>query len=118
MEIALAILVGVLFATGVFCLLRRSIVKLILGIVLLSQGANLLVFVAGGLTAGGAALIPAGETAPPAGTPFADPLPQALVLTAIVIGFGIVAFALALVHRAHEAVESDDVDVFNRTDAA
>ncbi|MDQ8194586.1 NADH-quinone oxidoreductase subunit K [Coraliomargarita algicola] len=114
MESLIAVLVGVLFATGTYCLMRRSIVKLVIGVVLISQGANLLVFTTGGLLAGRPALVPADGVAPPA--PFGDPLPQAMVLTAIVIGFGLTAFLLALVTRAHEAVGDDDINAFNNTD--
>lgn len=114
MEILIAILIGVLFAGGVYCLLRRSIVRLVIGVILLSQGANLLVFTSGGLLEGGAPLVAAGEKAP--APPFADPLPQAMVLTAIVIGFGLIAFLLVLVCRAHEAVENDDINAFDSTD--
>ena len=114
MEGLIAILIGVLFAAGVFCLLRRSIVKLVIGVVLISQGANLLVLTCGGLIAGRPALVPEGATAPE--PPYADPLPQAMVLTAIVIGFGLMAFLLALVCRAHQSVGSDDMNAFNQTD--
>lgn len=114
MESLIAVLVGVLFATGTYALMRRSIVKLVIGVILIAQGANLLVFTTGGLLPGRPALIPADGTMPPA--PFGDPLPQAMVLTAIVIGFGLTAFLLALVTRAHEAVGEDDINGFDHTD--
>lgn len=114
MEPVIAILIGVLFAAGLYCLLRRSIVKLVIGIILISQGANLLVFTSGGLLAGKPAIIPADATQPVGA--YGDPLPQAMVLTAIVIGFGLTAFALALVHRAHESVGDDDINAFDQTD--
>lgn len=114
MEVVLAILIGILFACGVYSLLRRSLFKFIIGIVLISQAVNLLVFTAAGLTKGKSALIPDGEVALEGA--YADPLPQALVLTAIVIGFGLIAFCLALTHRAYQAVGSDDIEAFNRTE--
>ena len=114
MEIVLAFLIGLLFAAGLYCLLRRSVFKLVIGLILLSQGANLLVFTAGGLLAGRPPLVPEGAVFPEA--PFADPLPQALILTAIVIGFGLVAFFVSLVYRAYEAVGDDDIDAFDQTD--
>lgn len=114
MEFLVPILIGVLFATGVYCLLRRSIMKLVIGVMLLSQGANLLVFASGGLLAGRPPLVPSDGTEPVA--PFGDPLPQAMVLTAIVISFGLTAFVLTLVHEAHEAVGDDDIDAFRNTD--
>ena len=116
MHTLLAILIGILFACGIYCLLRRSIVRLAIGIVLMSQGANLLVFTCAGLLSGKPALIDAGEKTLSA--PFADPLPQALVLTAIVIGFGFIAFLLALVHRVYKELQTDDINEFNRTDQA
>lgn len=114
MESLLAFAVGGLYAAGLYLMLRRSIVKLLIGLALLSNAANLLVFTAAGLTRGRPALVPAGTDQPP--IPHADPVPQALILTAIVIGFGVLAFAVVLVHRAHEAVGSDDLDDLNTTD--
>ncbi len=114
MEWALALLVGVLFGCGVFCLLRRSVVRLVIGVLLLSLGANLLVFLSGGLTRGRPPMVPQDAKVPV--PPFADPLPQAMVLTAIVIGLGLVAFLLTLVFRAHEAVGSDDINSFDSTE--
>jgi multicomponent Na+:H+ antiporter subunit C len=103
----LAIVVGVLYATGVYMMLRRSVVKLLIGIALLSHAANLLVFSAAGVDRGRPPIVEA-EAAQLA--PTADPLPQALVLTAIVIGFGVLAFAIALLHRVHQETGTDDVD--------
>lgn len=114
MEPVIAVLIGALFAAGIYSLLRRSIVKLVIGVMLISQGANLLVFTSGGLLAGRPAIAPEDATAPLA--PYGDPLPQAMVLTAIVIGFGLTAFALALIYRAHEAVGDDDINAFDQTD--
>jgi multicomponent Na+:H+ antiporter subunit C len=104
----LAVVVGVLYATGVYMMLRRSIVKLIIGIALLSNAANLLVFSAAGVRRGLPPIV--GEGAAQVAGQVADPLPQALVLTAIVIGFGVLAFAVALIHRIHQETGSDDVD--------
>jgi len=73
MESLIAILVGVLFASGCYCLMRRSIVKLVIGVVLISQGANLLVFTSGGLLAGAPGLLPPGGTVPPGHS--SDPIP-------------------------------------------
>ncbi len=114
MNMLIAFTVGVLFATGVFCLLRRCLMRLIIGLVLLGQAANLLVFSAGGVKTGVPSLIPEGSMTPPPGA--ADPLPQALVLTAIVIGFGLTVFAITLIHRARATSGNDDVDAFNETD--
>jgi multicomponent Na+:H+ antiporter subunit C len=111
---ALSILIGILFACGVYSLLRRSVVRLVIGVLLISQAANLLVFLSGGLTLGQPPMVGKGAKIPEA--PFADPLPQAMVLTALVIGLGLVAFLLTLVFRAHEAVGSDDINAFDNTE--
>lgn len=116
MEWVIAMLVGILFGCGLYCTLQRSIVRLVLGVLLLSQGANLLVFLSGGLTTGVPPMVPEDAKVPT--PPFADPLPQAMVLTAIVIGLGLVAFLLTLVFRAHEAVGSDDINSFDSTEQA
>lgn len=108
METLLAIVVGCLYAAGIYMMLRRSLFKLILGLVLLSHGANLLIFTVGGLTRGRPPIAPPDATQPP--TPSADPLPQALILTAIVIGFAVLAFSLVLFHRGNQTFGSDDPD--------
>lgn len=110
----MAFVIGGLYAAGLYMMMRRSIVKLIIGLALLSHAANLLIFTVGGLTRGRPPLIAAGETSLAA--PFADPIPQALVLTAIVISFGVLAFALVLVHRTHQTVGTDDLDKLKATD--
>lgn len=115
MEILLAATIGVAYAAALFLLLRRGIVRVILGIALLSQAVNLLIFVAGGLRPDGPAFIPPGQSVLPAAS--ADPLPQALILTAIVISFGVLAFTLAMVHRAERSTGTDDVDDLRNTDA-
>jgi multicomponent Na+:H+ antiporter subunit C len=107
----LAAVVGVLYATGVYMMLRRSVVKLLIGIALLSNAANLLVFVAAGVRRARPPIVVDGAAA----GPMADPLPQALVLTAIVIGFGVLAYAIALVHRVHSETGSDDLDHLDAT---
>ncbi len=114
MELILALFIGFLFGAAVFSLLRRSIFRVVIGIMLLAQAANLMVFTAGGLVSGRPPVIPEGATVLAAEA--ADPLPQALVLTAIVIGFGLVAFVIALVYRAAAAVASHDLDRFIRTE--
>ncbi len=108
MIIAMAIVVGVLYAAGLYLLMRRSIVKLIFGLVLLSHAANLLIFTASGLGSRQPPLVAAGEQTP--ALPVADPLPQALILTAIVISFGVMAFTVVLVHRAVEVGDTDDLE--------
>ncbi|MBZ0292848.1 MAG: Na+/H+ antiporter subunit C [Anaerolineae bacterium] len=114
MEVILAFVIGALYAAGLYMMMRRSIVKLIAGLALLSYASNLLLFTVGRLTRGIPPIIPEGEvTITP---PYADPVPQALILTAIVIGFGLQAFALVLIKRAYQTVETDDLDRMNATD--
>ena len=114
MDLVLPFVVGGLCAAGLYMMMRRSMIKLIIGLALLSHAANLLIFTAGGLTRGRPPLIDPGETVPD--VPYADPLPQALVLTAIVISFGLLAFALVLVHRAYQATGTDDLDQLTTTE--
>lgn len=115
MTVVLALVIGVLYAAGLYLVMRRSMVKLILGLALLAHAANLLIFTLGGLTRGGTPVVPpGGEALVP---PFPDPVPQALVLTAIVIGFSVQAFALVLFKRVHQEVDTDDLDVLKTTDS-
>ena len=114
MQIILAFVIGALYAAGLYMMMRRSIVKLIAGLALLGYASNLLLFTVGRLTRAQPPIVPEGALPPP--TPFADPVPQALILTAIVIGFGLQAFALVLVKRAYQAVGTDDLDKMQATD--
>lgn len=111
MEILLGILVGMLYATGLYMMLRRSLVKIIIGLILLGNGANLMIFLLGRITKGAPPIIDAGLSVLTA--PFADPVPQALILTAIVISFGLQAFAIVLMKRVYEVVGTDDIDKIN-----
>lgn len=115
MEIILSVVVGVLFAVGFYLVLRRSLMRVVIGVALLTNAVNLLVFTASGLTRGGAPLVQAGETAPAAGA--SDPLPQAFILTAIVIGFGVLAFFVALAMRVYQSAGIDDTDGMKATDS-
>lgn len=115
MEIILAFVIGGLFAASIYMLLRRSLVKLLIGLALLGHSANLLIFTAAKLTRGKPPVIDMNATT--LEPPFADPLPQALILTAVVISFGVMAFALALAFRAYRSVGTDDLDRMKSTDA-
>jgi multicomponent Na+:H+ antiporter subunit C len=112
MEIALALASGVLYASGIYMMMRRRFAQLIIGLGLLSNGTNLLIFTSGGLTRARPPVVP--EGAERLEGPYADPVPQALVLTAIVIGFGLLAFSLVLAHRVHTTTGIDDVDEIGR----
>jgi len=105
MELVLAIVAGVLYATGLYLMLRRRLAQVIVGLSLLANGSNMLIFTAAGVTRG-APIVPADGAA----ASFADPVPQSLILTAIVIGFGVLAFSLVLARRVHESAGSDDID--------
>lgn len=99
MELVLALLVGWLAACGVFLMLRRDLIRFMLGFVVLSNAVNLLLLLSGRVTRAAPPLIPSGETQMSLAA--ANPLPQALLLTAIVIGFGLLAFGLVLVYRVY-----------------
>jgi multicomponent Na+:H+ antiporter subunit C len=93
-QIETALLVGILFACATYLILQRSFVKILFGFVILSNAANLLVLSMSGL--------PDGKEAPlvlEAGHRMVDPLPQALILTAIVIGFAVTAYLVLLLYR-------------------
>jgi multicomponent Na+:H+ antiporter subunit C len=107
-ELVLAVVAGVLYATGLYLMLRRRLAQLIVGLSLVASGSNVLIFTAAGLTRGRPPLIPEGATAP--ANSVADPVPQALILTAIVIGFGVLAFSLVLADRVHRSATTDDID--------
>ena len=106
MTFLLAMVVGVLFGAGVFLLVRRSLFKLVIGLILLGHATNLLIFVSAKLVPG----------QPPFLEPdvdpalLADPLPQALILTAIVISLGVTAFALVLAYKFYGATAISDLD--------
>ncbi|WP_338049684.1 Na(+)/H(+) antiporter subunit C [Ruania rhizosphaerae] len=102
-SLALVLAVGVLVGSGVYLLLERSLSRVIIGITLISNGVNLLFLIAGG-AAGGPPLV--GTTEP---DQMADPLPQAMVLTAIVINLGITAFVLAMAYRSWQLHGHDEV---------
>lgn len=109
MTLLLAVVIGVLFGTAVFMMLRRSLVKVLIGLAVLGQAGNLLVFTAGGINEprGKTPLVGPGEAS--LMQPYQDPIPQALVLTAIVIGFGVMAFALTVFKQTYRATGTDDL---------
>lgn len=102
MSIVLAAAAAALFGVGTFLVLQRKLSRIIIGLALLSHGANVLMITSG--HPGGAPLIGNADTAD-----FADPLPQALALTAIVISFGVTALLLALAYRSWLLTQDDEV---------
>ncbi|MEM6905963.1 MAG: NADH-quinone oxidoreductase subunit K [Pseudomonadota bacterium] len=106
MEWKLALLAGTLAGAGVYLMLGRHMLAMVFGLSLIGSAANLVVFAGGRVREGAAPLIGEGLAAPLEAV--ANPLPQALVLTAIVIGFGIAAFALALTLAAYHRLGTVD----------
>jgi multicomponent Na+:H+ antiporter subunit C len=107
MQLMLSVIVGILYACGLYLLMRRSLLKIVLGLALISHGANLLIMVAQGGHEGIPPLLGThGEI--PEGL-VADPLPQALVLTAIVISFAVTAFAVVLLLITYRHTGTGDV---------
>ena len=103
MEVVMAFVCGFLFMAAIYLIMSRSLLRIIIGTGLLSHGAHLLILTMGGL---------GGESPPVLAdgvTDYADPLPQALILTAIVISFGVTAFFLVLAYRTYQELQTDDI---------
>lgn len=111
MEILMSIVIGAVFASSVYLMLSKSLLRIIIGTGLLSHGAHLLIITMGGLKRGAAPLL--GEKA----ASYVDPLPQALILTAIVISFGVTAFFLVLAYRAYQELGTDNMDEMRGNEA-
>lgn len=111
MELVIILLIALLYSSGVYMLLRRSMVKLLIGVMLLGNATNLLIFLMGRITRGNPPVIP--DNLSVLTEPFDDPIPQALILTAIVISFGLQAFSIVLLKRVYVLVNSDDLDDLN-----
>jgi len=107
MELVLALSVGVLFGSGLWLILRPRSFQLITGLLLMSYAVNLFIFAMGRLSVNKAPITPSANVDP---AQFADPLPQALVLTAIVIGFATTALYLVMMIGARGLSGSDHVD--------
>ncbi len=114
MELLLVVLVGILYSSGIYLMFRRSMVKLLLGLMMLGNGANILIFLMGELTKGKAPIID--EEQSHFLDAYADPVPQALILTAIVISFGLTAFAIVLLNKVYSTTGTDDLDSLNVQD--
>lgn len=110
MELITALVAGALLAASFYLLMRRNLLRFVIGLIILANAVNLVIFTMGRLTREEPPLIPYGEKVITGA--YANPLPQALILTAIVISFGLLAFTLVLVYRnfaANETIESDEV---------
>lgn len=110
MNLVFALLVGVLFSCGTYLLLRRDVIKLILGLSLLSYGVNFVLFGTSRLGRGMPPIVLDKEVFEGDISSFVDPLPQALILTAIVISFGVTAFVVLLLNRRNALVEEHETD--------
>ncbi|MFK3778207.1 Na+/H+ antiporter subunit C [Agrobacterium sp. NPDC089420] len=116
MEAVFSILVGIFFSVAIYLMLSRHSIRMLLGIAILGNAVNLLLFTAGRLTREVPPIIPAGMDALPTGA--ANPLPQALILTAIVISFSFFCFLLVLTWRAFQELQTDDTDEMRTAEPA
>ena len=108
MEAALAIAIGIVFGSGIWLILRPRSFQVLIGLMLMSYAVNLFIFAMGRLSVDRPPLTPAGT--PPDPAALADPVPQALVLTAIVIGFATTALYLVVMIGARGLTGTDHVD--------
>ena len=113
-DVLLSIIVGVLYAAGFYMLLNKGMTKMIIGIMALGYASNLFIFIIARLTRGLPALIKPGDSVMV--SDYADPIPQAFILTAIVIGFGIQAFAIVLLRKVYKKTGTANMDELNLTD--
>lgn len=107
-EHALAVLVGIFFAAAIYLILSKAVIRMLLGIAILGNGVNLLIFTLGRVTREVPPIVPNGLSH--AAEPIANPLPQALILTAIVIGFALFTFLMVLGYRAYQELDADNTD--------
>ena len=108
MDHVVAALAGLFVFAGLYLLLSRALIRMLLGLTLLGNGVNLVILSAGRLGRIVPPIAPGDAKVPLAGA--ANPLPQALILTAIVIGFAMFAFLLVLAYRAYQSLDADDTD--------
>lgn len=111
MNLVFALVIGVLFGTGVYLLLKPDLFRVVVGLVLVSNAANL-ALMGSSLTDGQAPILPADDD-----EPVADPLVQAMTLTALVIGFAVTALLLGLAFSVYRARHSVDLDELSREQA-
>ncbi|WP_085508939.1 Na(+)/H(+) antiporter subunit C [Thalassobacillus devorans] len=110
MEIIMSILAGLLFATGVYNLLQKQLLRIAIGTALISHGAHLFILTMGGLKGGAPPILVEGIEQ------YTDPLPQALILTSIVISFGVTSFLVVLAYRASEVNGTDNIEELRGND--
>ncbi|MDF9839444.1 MULTISPECIES: Na(+)/H(+) antiporter subunit C [unclassified Paenibacillus] len=103
MELVMALAIGILFTIGVYLILSKTLLRIVLGTSLLTHGVHLLLLTMAGLKKGAAPVLGKEDT-------YVDPLPQALILTSIVISFGVTAFYFVLAYRSYQSLGTDDID--------
>jgi multicomponent Na+:H+ antiporter subunit C len=108
MQTLCAALVGIMIAASIYLILDRNLIRFIFGLILASNAINLLIFTVGRLDSQRPPLIPNPATTVP--EPFANALPQALILTAIVIGFALLSFVFVLFYRAYQELGTVDTE--------
>lgn len=110
MEILMSVIIGVIFMVSVYLLLSRSIFRVILGTLLISHGVHLLIMTMSKLGRGAPPLLQLEAES------YTDPLPQALVLTAIVIAFGVTSLLLVMAYRTYKVHGTDDLEQLRGTE--
>lgn len=110
MEIFMSITAGVLFTTGVYMLLQKQFLRIIIGTALISHGAHLLILTMGKLKRGAPPILVDGVST------YTDPLPQALILTSIVISFGVTSYLLVLAYRTYKTNKTDNMEQLRGTE--
>ncbi|WNS44145.1 Na(+)/H(+) antiporter subunit C [Paenibacillus sp. MMS20-IR301] len=104
MELLMAVAVGILFTIGIYLILSKSLLRIVLGTSLMTHGVHLLLLTMAGLKKGAAPVLGTGADT------YVDPLPQALILTSIVISFGVTAFFFVLAYRSYQVLGTDEMD--------
>ncbi|WP_456278208.1 Na(+)/H(+) antiporter subunit C [Bacillus sp. AK128] len=110
MEIIMSILSGILFTCGIYLLLQKQLLRIIIGTGLLSHGAHLFILTMGGFPEGAPPILKEGVEM------YRDPLPQALILTSIVISFGVTSFLLVLAYKTFRTNKTDNLEELRGTD--
>lgn len=108
----MSVAIGFLFMAAVYLMLSKSLIRIIIGTGLLSHGAHLLLLTMGGLGGNSPPVVADGVKI----SDYADPLPQALILTAIVISFAVTSFFLVLAYRSYQELGTDNMDLLRGTE--
>lgn len=116
MEVYLAILIGCFFTVSIYLMMSKFVIRILLGVAILGNAVNLLIFTAGRLTREVPPIIPEELQTPEVLT--GNPLPQALILTAIVISFSFFAFLLVLGFRSYQDLNTDDTETMRFAEPA